>query len=484
MYKYLSVICIVSLLGLSFGVMGHVYSDYKMLDICFNDIVWNGKELVLMKYDTMWAYSFSSNQILWNTTTNLSDYGWPYSIDYYDGYYYFLVESQNTYSILKTDENFAILDSYNVSISLPNDTCFESFTYNGSMFMFAYMCYSSNTTGIIILNAEMSKIVANYTFQRPENYSGYEYYVVSIDYSDGYIWAIDSGSILYLMLQNGTTYDILNVTEDISDVWGKRNITDIYVNSLTASDTDLYVAVSASEYINGSYSDVVAIVQYSMDSIIPEELKQEEETRMEEIPKQREIATTGLAGGAVGAASAAVVATTVTATVASSVGAGVGVPYESIIDRIKRLFGLRKIKKLKDKEKTLEKPDFNFAIGFVALLGLTLALIVYLIKVLSDVFVSIGVNVGFMLSVAGLLVSLSMLLLIAKKMINIKTFTKIIVVISLLASIYGIASNAFILLFYAPYLIVIEAIISAYLILLQVHNFVSVVKLGYSSPSQ
>ena len=137
-----------------------------------------------------------------------------------------------------------------------------------------------------------------------------------------------------------------------------------------------------------------------------------------------------------------------------------------IIVKIRKLFGIRKIGGLAKRQKDEKpRPNFDRALGLSALTGIIAGIVIYILLRL-DIFLSLGMSVGLIISVSGALASIILLYLWKKNRIEFsKKISILITILMVFVGLYGIYINTVEIFRCVGYILVaLEVIIAVFLV--------------------
>ena len=431
---------------------------------------------------------------------------------YVDGHYYFLIKS-NTYSILVVNETYNIERQLIVNYSNPNVT-FDSVKFYENRYWLSYHRNDYPLAGVIRLNEWLNDTELNITLKYSENITDRPTCKFIVNDSD--IWIVDSEFSIYHGIMTGEVEIVKNVREEVYDVAKNIGATNYELIDLTNNATNLWICVlytvgseSAIGFVSHpipklavtqTYTTVqkittlerlnsplvgfscgvlllllmvvtnklLTVVQPTMISKESALMSEGKAVMKKEAPAVEEIGEEGAEMHVKGEE------------LPSAKIPGVGEEMEKIkppvykkieekgiFARLRYLLGLRKIRHIPEKDKP-EKPNFNKAMGYAALLGLIIGIVAYFVAIIEDIYVSIGTNVGLMLSVIGITGSTILIWLKNKGEINYGKLMLFMLLISYIIGGLGLYINTNILVKATIYIALLDIILA---LLLAAHRY-------------
>ena len=477
-----------------------VVKEFKEPQFTIKGLGWDGQYIVILDYkynataDRYDYFILKMNTKTWEIVENKSidiySYGWVNGFYVSDGKYYTLSTNWTSTGakiyILVINSNYEIETVHNITSILAGkvEELF-GFAYDGTYFWASQMTFEKNKTYLLGIDVAEEKIAKNITIQAPPTLKWPEYYLTAISYYNDKLLVVDSENRLLRILANDTAKEVTNITACVEQYFVGKNITDYYLEGFTVTPEYIW----ASFYYHNNTDEYIVFFGFATTEIFPTEGPS---------PGTATQAYTSAVSGIIAASASAVATTTVSAAAASAATAApaaAGVPTiqkESLLDQLKSLFKLRKLKDLfrkkkkkEEEEEVLRKPSFPLAAGIITLFGL-IAGVILVTGVLgrfesTTVLSGISASIGFPMSIFGLISSIVILSLYMRKKLQLTTMTKIMTIISLIASIYGLyasplALTAILTLSISIGYMIVAAMFTLFLAGTQILDFISLVE--------
>ncbi|MEX0568872.1 MAG: hypothetical protein Q6363_006905, partial [Candidatus Njordarchaeota archaeon] len=416
--------------------------------------------------------------------------------DWYNNFYILAYVRSGTYEIIVLDDNLAVIEKRSINITFPNNTLLRSLVVDGSDFWVGYFNPVNLSAGVLKLDSELSNVLMNVTLTPPPNYQGSIYDIADMAICEGEILVYDSAFDVYCIGFDGSKQWLLNIYDNNSQFREENNVSTcfpagitIYNNEICAgmrvayatnnqkyegtvffeypiSQTSASATTSATAAGNNLNNDIQNILLNQLNviiicgSVVFLLVLIFSKTSLMILSKSQVVGTAYKKELGIKVAAEEMGESTETTEKTKSIEiipkepAEIQFPmisdeiindYEQIentLNKIRKLMGIRKVggiaKRYKDKK---PRPNFDRSLGILALLGIIIGLIIYgAYRV--DIFMSLGMNIGLMISFGGLLASSIMIILWKKKVVEFsKKISLIVLVLSLFLSIYGIFIN-------------------------------------------
>jgi len=428
----------------------------------------------------------------------------------------YLLMRGNKYSIAVLDRTYRLVEVLTINLSYVNMEI-DSLEFDGENFWVSYHRTDRPQIGVVKMNEWLNKTEQNISIGYPKDVS--KVYAAHFFLQDENIWIIDNSYAIYHADMTGNVELIKNVSGDIDRIAEGLNATDHRLIDMASNSTHMWICVL---YVIGN-ERAMALVSYRIPGITTQTTTQT--TTPTTGAKMLIFPYSQLLVGFLCAIALFLLMmlsnrsltviqpkylvkeeamlskeeTTVKAKMEREMGekeAGVAhveeehptpieipgaekmerlrptvykkVGKEGIIARLRYLLGLRKIRHIPEKDKP-EKPNFNKAMGYAALFGLTIGIALYIVSIIRDIFVSIGINVGLLLSVAGIVGSTILILLRVRGEIHYGKITSLMLAISYIIAAVGIYINAYMLIRVSIYILLLDMALA---ILLVVHRYI------------
>ncbi len=420
-----------------------------------------------------------------NTTklkSDLSRYGRCTGFCRYNSNYYYLVKSSE-YKIITLSHDGVIISGATINATLDPDILLDSILYDGEKFWFSYHSTSVYKAGIIRLNKSLDSIEVKIELDSQR---------VMFAIINDTVWIVDDNYVVYKTDIPGNPKKVADIKCDIEDIADELN-TSTYRLAGIGYDDKIWVGVVY--YVGPVNESITVLLGYDPQDLLAfGKGKPFLETVLIN-------PSTGIICGCVTLFSILYVSKALVVqpivqkemVVAESMGEGAPVTPEAPkppsklpettpltlemvkkkedLSKLKNLLGLRKLRHIPEKDRA-EKPNFDKAMGYAVAIGLLIGGIMYIRSIIENIYTSIGINVGLLLSSSGILAGAILWRLKRGGTIILGRLSTFIIIICIPIAIFGIIINSWLLIGINWIFVVIEVIVALLLIIHRYLKFV------------